>query len=203
MKNFKQGDRSGKQSGRRDFGNGGGEFSRRDSDRPTMHKAICNKCGQECEVPFKPTGDRPVFCNNCFEKPDRANSGGFREKNHQRSDFGDKRRYEAVCAKCGKKCEVPFQPTAGKPVYCNQCFEKEKNTRGKGPDQFKQQFEILNAKLDKILNALTPGASSAAAKELKNIKETAKAIKPKKSQIKTKPAPKKTKKKNRVKKIIL
>jgi len=194
MKNFfKKSDKSGGQSEKRNSGNGG--FNRRDSGRPEMHKAVCNKCGKECEVPFKPTGDRPVFCSSCFEKPDRENFGGSRERNHQRPSFGDKRRYEAVCAKCGKRCEVPFQPTAGKPVYCEQCFKKEKHSGGNGPDQFKQQFEILNAKMDKILSALNSCASPKAAKEAKTTKETARAEKPKKSQTKTKPAPKKIKKK--------
>lgn len=34
----------------------------------TMHKAICADCRKECEVPFKPTGDRPVYCKECFSK---------------------------------------------------------------------------------------------------------------------------------------
>jgi len=31
-----------------------------------MHKTICAKCEKECEVPFKPSGDRPVYCKVCF-----------------------------------------------------------------------------------------------------------------------------------------
>ena len=33
-----------------------------------MHKAICADCHKECEVPFKPSGDRPVYCKECFSK---------------------------------------------------------------------------------------------------------------------------------------
>lgn len=33
-----------------------------------MHKAICSGCKQECEVPFKPTEGRDVFCKECFNK---------------------------------------------------------------------------------------------------------------------------------------
>ena len=33
-----------------------------------MHKATCTECGQECEVPFKPTEGKPVFCRDCFMK---------------------------------------------------------------------------------------------------------------------------------------
>lgn len=33
-----------------------------------MHKAVCSECGAECEVPFKPTEGKPVFCRECFAK---------------------------------------------------------------------------------------------------------------------------------------
>jgi CxxC-x17-CxxC domain-containing protein len=33
-----------------------------------MHKIKCSDCGKEAEVPFKPDGDRPVFCRDCFQK---------------------------------------------------------------------------------------------------------------------------------------
>ena len=40
-----------------------------------MHKAVCADCGQECEVPFKPDGTRPVYCRECYAKrrPQRPN----------------------------------------------------------------------------------------------------------------------------------
>jgi CxxC-x17-CxxC domain-containing protein len=46
---------------RRDFGGGGGGF------RETFTVA-CAKCGRDAVVPFKPRGDRPVFCNECFRR---------------------------------------------------------------------------------------------------------------------------------------
>ncbi len=33
-----------------------------------MHKAVCADCKQECDVPFKPREDRPVYCKDCFSK---------------------------------------------------------------------------------------------------------------------------------------
>jgi len=33
-----------------------------------MHKATCAECKKECTVPFKPSGDRPVYCKDCFSK---------------------------------------------------------------------------------------------------------------------------------------
>lgn len=32
----------------------------------TMHKAVCAKCGAECEVPFEPKDDRPIYCSACY-----------------------------------------------------------------------------------------------------------------------------------------
>src|SRR4030042_5353957 len=33
-----------------------------------MHKSVCADGGKECEVPFQPTGDRPVYCAECWAK---------------------------------------------------------------------------------------------------------------------------------------
>ena len=32
------------------------------------HDAVCTSCGKECKVPFAPSGDRPVYCSECFAK---------------------------------------------------------------------------------------------------------------------------------------
>jgi len=42
-----------------------GNFGNRDRQ---MYKATCAECKKECEVPFKPSGDRPVYCKDCFSK---------------------------------------------------------------------------------------------------------------------------------------
>ncbi|MHA2366944.1 MAG: CxxC-x17-CxxC domain-containing protein [Candidatus Hodarchaeales archaeon] len=33
-----------------------------------MHKVTCADCGTETEVPFKPDGTRPVYCQDCYRK---------------------------------------------------------------------------------------------------------------------------------------
>jgi CxxC-x17-CxxC domain-containing protein len=33
-----------------------------------LHKAVCADCSKECEIPFKPSGGRPVYCKECFVK---------------------------------------------------------------------------------------------------------------------------------------
>ena len=40
----------------------------RDSEPRKMYKATCSECGQECEVPFKPTEGKPVYCRDCYRK---------------------------------------------------------------------------------------------------------------------------------------
>jgi CxxC-x17-CxxC domain-containing protein len=51
--------------GRGRGGFGGGGFDRRPKE---MHKATCSECKKECEVPFKPTEGKDVFCKDCFMK---------------------------------------------------------------------------------------------------------------------------------------
>jgi len=112
-------------------GGGGRDFKRRDfgggsSDRPQMmHKAICSNCGVECEVPFKPSGGKPVFCRYCFQK-NRTSNPVRSDSFPRRTNFEDR----------GSN----FTP---RPVELPQ------------QSQHKEQFEALNAKLDKILNLLT------------------------------------------------
>lgn len=55
---------------RRDGSRGGfNKGPRRDFDGPReMHKAVCSECKAACEVPFKPTEGKPVFCRDCYNK---------------------------------------------------------------------------------------------------------------------------------------
>ena len=39
-----------------------------------MHDVICDKCKTKCQVPFKPTGDKPVYCRDCFRKNESTGS---------------------------------------------------------------------------------------------------------------------------------
>jgi CxxC-x17-CxxC domain-containing protein len=123
-------------------GNGGGRsggfgrpsFDRRDrGDAPEMHKAVCADCGSACEVPFRPSGDKPVFCRQCFNK------GGEVRQAPRNNDFNKEPRRDA-----------PVQ---------------------QAKDNSKEQFEMLNAKLDKIIKLLLPAN---VAQESKVAKETKK-----------------------------
>jgi CxxC-x17-CxxC domain-containing protein len=43
------------------YGGGGGGGGRKE-----MFSVVCSECGKPAQVPFKPRGDRPVFCSDCF-----------------------------------------------------------------------------------------------------------------------------------------
>ena len=42
-----------------------------------------------------------------------------------RSEYSDPVN-EAICDDCGNKCEVPFKPREGRPVYCKKCYQKHR-----------------------------------------------------------------------------
>ena len=197
-----------KNSKRRDD-RGGRDFGQR--SQMQMHEAICAECGQKCEVPFKPTGDKPVYCSNCFT----ARQGAMPRRSEGR-DFGrprfrdrDKKMFSAICDKCGKPCQVPFQPTPGKPIYCEQCFDRggkggERGGDRGGTPKTDQQLVSINAKLDKIINALVvaklikPNVEEKKAKPEKAVKEAKPAVKaPKKKVVIKKAAKKATSKKKK------
>ncbi len=113
--------------------------------------------------------------NNRFNRG--GNGGGFK-----RGGFGDNRNsrgsvemFQAVCDNCGKRCEVPFRPTNGKPVYCSDCFEKNRGSESRGQesrdytprreqtnnDGNNRQIEEINKKLDRILEILETAAEEA------------------------------------------
>lgn len=44
--------------------NSGGGYARA---QRRMYPAVCASCGAETEVPFQPSGDKPVYCRDCYQ----------------------------------------------------------------------------------------------------------------------------------------
>ena len=42
--------------------------------------------------------------------------------------FGEREMYSVTCAACGKEAQVPFVPRGSKPVYCDDCFQKQRRS---------------------------------------------------------------------------
>jgi len=173
MKNFNDGDRSRdrRDSPRRSFGGG----RDRDSGRPELHDAVCDECGKDCRVPFRPSGNKPIYCSECFEKKGGRDSGRDSNRSRDRRDsprrsFGDR--------------------DSRRPV--------QGGISDRSISQFVEKVETLNNKLDKIIDLL----SSIGEKKSKPVKEKkSKPAKEKKPRpVKSKPA--KNKKKNKKSKDI-
>ena len=85
---------------------------------------------------------------------DRGRSGGF-DRRDRRPEM-----HPAVCDKCGKDCEVPFRPTEGKPIYCDDCFKSKSREAGSrsefGKPNNNENIDKINKKLDRILSILEP-----------------------------------------------
>ena len=157
--------------------NRGGSFAPRSGgarsySRPEMFDAVCAKCGANCQVPFRPSGTRDVYCSKCFE-PDTQDSRGPRNSDRfARRDSSDRPMYDAVCANCGANCQVPFQPKNGKEVYCRNCFASKQDNQPARPTQASNTPDLgaINAKLDQIIKLLTPVESIAMPDEEKKVK---------------------------------
>jgi CxxC-x17-CxxC domain-containing protein len=52
---------------------------------------------------------------------------GYRER--RSFDSGPREMHKVTCSDCGKECEVPFKPTEGRPVYCQECYAKHRPPR--------------------------------------------------------------------------
>ena len=131
-----RGDRdSNNRSGRDNRGGGRGFSGGRDrggfSDGPReMFKTVCSNCGKDCEVPFKPTSGKPVYCSDCFEKMGGRNSDSGRP---ERNDRPEKRE----------------RPSFDRHQTPNADNSKQLN-------DLRSSSEAINAKLDKIIALLTP-----------------------------------------------
>ncbi|TSC82725.1 MAG: hypothetical protein G01um101420_83 [Parcubacteria group bacterium Gr01-1014_20] len=96
---FRQG--GGSFGGRPKFGGqfgGGRDGGARPGGRMELFPAVCSECRKNCEVPFRPTGDKPVYCRDCFGKqphvPGRNSNGSDRPREDFRRDVRPQREYQ-------------------------------------------------------------------------------------------------------------
>jgi CxxC-x17-CxxC domain-containing protein len=113
-------------------GNFGGKISRDAhgfGQEKRMHRAVCTECGTDCEVPFKPNGERPVLCSNCFGEMAAAESP-------RRDQFKPKR------------FARPNRPGS---------FRRSERTDPRNSDDLKKELAQIHQKLDLILSVLKRG----------------------------------------------
>jgi CxxC-x17-CxxC domain-containing protein len=155
MKNFNNGDRRG--GGGFRVGDRGGKpaFQNKswgvDRGEKPMFKAVCSECNKSCEVPFRPTGDKPVFCNECFNKMrDPSDSRGGRTEFSSRGtkrDFNDRHAPRP-------EFSAPRDPRAPhKPDFVSN-------------DDTKKQLSDISFKLDKLISAIEKMATPSKSKSM-------------------------------------
>jgi len=66
--------------------------------------------------------NEPKRCPDCCQKRKSERYGS--------SSYGTPRQmFPVTCAGCGKDTEVPFEPRGDKPVYCSDCYRKNRPAR--------------------------------------------------------------------------
>jgi CxxC-x17-CxxC domain-containing protein len=111
---------------------GHGRSERSGEDRE-LFKATCSSCSKSCEVPFRPSGDKPVFCRECFANKDQGN-----DRSSERGDSRGEYRRDAR----PQREERPAR------------HEEVRAPRDNGNEDIKRQLLNLESKLDYILELL-------------------------------------------------
>lgn len=131
MKPFSKKAPSGKWGGDKKFGTRSSSDRKpfgRDFAKTEMFQATCSECGNACEVPFKPTGRKPILCDKCFKKDRQTDQNRFGGASSGGPSFSDRR-------------GAPRQESA--------------QYRNRGTDSQSDEFKKIHAKLDAILRALS------------------------------------------------
>ena len=85
---------------------------------------VCRDCGTEFVFT---ASEQSFYAEKGFQNEPGRCPECRRARKTQRGDGGSRQMYEAVCAACGATCQVPFQPSGDKPVYCRACFDSMRN----------------------------------------------------------------------------
>ncbi len=88
----------------------------------------CASCGEEFVFTageqefYRSRGltHEPTRCKGCRDV--RKHSRGGEAPGANTTSAGEREFTTVVCSECGTETRVPFVPTAGKPVYCRDCY---------------------------------------------------------------------------------
>ena len=81
---------------------------------------ICKDCGQDFVFT---ASEQDFFEEKGFtNEPQRCKGCRDIAKNNRGGGRGQREMFDAVCASCGSRCKVPFQPRDDRPVYCRDCL---------------------------------------------------------------------------------
>jgi CxxC-x17-CxxC domain-containing protein len=84
-------------------------------------KLICKECGNEF---IFTAGEQEFYAEKGFmNEPQRCKECRQARKN---ADRPNREYFTAICAECGQEAKVPFKPRNDRPIYCSECFAKQK-----------------------------------------------------------------------------
>ena len=77
--------------------------------------------------------NEPKRCPTCRAARRQSSGGGsFGGGGGFGGDRSQREWTRVTCARCGKETEVPFVPRTDRPVYCSDCFSRERAGSGGG-----------------------------------------------------------------------
>lgn len=147
---------------------GGGDYRRRGSGSRQMHKAVCDECGQNCEVPFKPSGDKPIYCSNCFESKGGGSSnrsGGRRSggSGSGRQDNTNKQLLEQVTS-LNKKLDRILTVIESSSIK-KEKTEPKKVEKKEDIKEIKAEPKVKEKEVKKVVKKVTPKEEKKKAKK--------------------------------------
>lgn len=87
----------------------------------------CRDCGSTFVFT---EGEQEFYNSKNLSAPQRCKDCRAAAKSKR---MGEREMHDAVCAKCGAECQVPFKPRpveeGGKPVLCRDCFMAERDNQ--------------------------------------------------------------------------
>jgi CxxC-x17-CxxC domain-containing protein len=97
----------------------------------TDQTMVCRDCGREFMFT---AGEQAFYAERGFVPPSRCVScRATRRAERQlsgddgtRNSSAQRQLYPAICADCGSQTMVPFEPRTGRPVYCRDCFARQR-----------------------------------------------------------------------------
>jgi len=87
----------------------------------------CRDCGQEFVFT---TGEQEFYLSRGLQnEPSRCPECRAARRRERRGSYGQPRQmYTVTCAGCGVETTVPFEPREGRPVYCRDCYAKQRES---------------------------------------------------------------------------
>lgn len=146
MSNFNRENRS---SGGRKFGG-----------RTQMHRATCSNCGKDCEVPFRPTGEKPVYCRECFNKEGGNNAKRSFGRNNNR--FSDRRPAPSMDNEQLKSINNKLDQIIRLLTPKKESYDQKPEQKSKEKKQKKEKPPVLLAETTPITKVAVPTEATVA-----------------------------------------